>query len=85
MEILFVLIPLTLLLLVCAGMAFFWALKRGQFDDLQNCGQHILQTDHVLAGDENPAADSPHSLKGDASLRTSVDTEAHAFVPRPRR
>ena len=34
MNILLLLIPLSLLLLVAAIWAFVWAVKRGQFDDL---------------------------------------------------
>jgi cbb3-type cytochrome oxidase maturation protein len=29
------LIPLSILLLVVAGIAFFWAVNRGQFDDME--------------------------------------------------
>jgi cbb3-type cytochrome oxidase maturation protein len=36
MSILFVLIPLSLVLVVFAGWAFFWAVGSGQFDDLEN-------------------------------------------------
>ena len=34
MSILIVMIPLSILLLVGAGIAFFWAVEHGQFDDL---------------------------------------------------
>lgn len=43
MSILFVLIPLTLLLVVFAGWAFFWAVGAGQFDDLESPGWEILR------------------------------------------
>ena len=32
------LIPLSILLLVVAGIAFFWAANRGQFDDMETPG-----------------------------------------------
>ena len=32
------LIPLSMLLLVVAGIAFFWAVNRGQFDDMETPG-----------------------------------------------
>jgi cbb3-type cytochrome oxidase maturation protein len=35
MEILFVLIPISLLLVAGAAWAFFWAVEQGQFDDLE--------------------------------------------------
>lgn len=42
MSILFVLIPLSLLLLVVAVGAFFWATNNGQFDDLETPAHRIL-------------------------------------------
>lgn len=42
MSILFILIPLSLLLVVFAGWAFFWAVDRGQFDDLDSPAWDIL-------------------------------------------
>ncbi|HKE46807.1 MAG TPA: cbb3-type cytochrome oxidase assembly protein CcoS [Rhodanobacteraceae bacterium] len=35
MSILIVMIPLSILLLVGAGIAFFWAVEHDQFDDLE--------------------------------------------------
>ena len=35
MSILIVMIPLSLLLLIGAGIAFFWAVDHDQFDDMQ--------------------------------------------------
>ena len=32
------LIPLSILLLVVAGIAFFWAVNRGQFEDMETPG-----------------------------------------------
>ena len=43
MSILFVLIPLSLLLVVFAGWAFFWAVGSGQFDDLESPGWEVLR------------------------------------------
>ena len=45
MSIIFVLIPLGLLLLVSAVLAFFWAVRNGQFDDLESPGWRILMDD----------------------------------------
>ena len=42
MSILFILIPLSLLLVAFAGWAFFWAVGTGQFDDLESPGWEIL-------------------------------------------
>jgi cbb3-type cytochrome oxidase maturation protein len=45
MEILFLLIPLSvgLILLVLAGL--WWAVERGQFDDIEGEGERILRGD----------------------------------------
>lgn len=45
MNILFLLIPLSLLLLSFAIWAFFWAVKNDQFDDLEGPAYSILFDD----------------------------------------
>lgn len=45
MNILLVLVPLALMLLVVAIAAFVWAVKRGQFDDLDTPALDILRED----------------------------------------
>lgn len=45
MNILLFLIPLSLLLLVAAAWAFVWAVKRGQFEDLDTPAIDILRDD----------------------------------------
>ena len=45
MTIIFVLIPISLLLLVVAIGAFFWATRSGQFDDLESPAHRILLDD----------------------------------------
>ncbi len=45
MNILFVLIPLSIVLLGVILWAFFWAVKSGQFDDLETPAIHILDDD----------------------------------------
>lgn len=50
MEILTILIPVSLFLGGIGLAAFFWALKRGQFDDPQGDANRILTTDY----DERP-------------------------------
>ncbi|MEZ5563252.1 MAG: cbb3-type cytochrome oxidase assembly protein CcoS [Gammaproteobacteria bacterium] len=49
MSIIYVLIPLGLLLLGAAVAAFFWAVRSGQFDDLETPAWRILLDD-----DRNP-------------------------------
>ncbi|MEN9868832.1 MAG: cbb3-type cytochrome oxidase assembly protein CcoS [Pseudomonadota bacterium] len=42
MDILFLLIPMSLVLVFAIGALFWWALQRRQFDDLEQQGQRIL-------------------------------------------
>jgi len=45
MKIIYVLIPLSLMLLSLAIWAFFWAVKNDQFDDLDTPAMDILDDD----------------------------------------
>jgi cbb3-type cytochrome oxidase maturation protein len=44
-NIIFILIPLGLMLLACAVLVFFWAVRNGQFDDLESPAWRILLDD----------------------------------------
>ncbi len=54
MTILYLLIPLSLILLGLAVWAFFWAVKNDQFDDLEGPAHRILFDD-----DENDKGTKP--------------------------
>lgn len=56
MNILYLLIPLGLVLVAIMVWAFFWAVKRGQFDDLQTPAVQILLDDDTspLANERRP-------------------------------
>lgn len=63
MNILYLLIPLGLLLLALAIAAFFWAVRSGQFDDLETPAMSIVMDD-----DSKPAAEDrrkPRTGNGD--------------------
>ncbi len=45
MNIIYVLIPLSIVLMVLALVFFFWAVKNGQFDDLDTPGLDVLDDD----------------------------------------
>lgn len=51
MSILYVLIPLAVMLLALAVWALLWAIKNGQFDDLESHGWSV-----VLDDDQKPPA-----------------------------
>lgn len=42
MSILYILIPIAILLVILAVVVFFWAVKSGQFEDLERHGTSIL-------------------------------------------
>lgn len=53
MDILYLLIPLSALLVLAILAVFAWALHGGQFDDLDREGERILADgDHVLTDDK---------------------------------
>lgn len=61
MIILLLLIPLSLMLLAVAVGAFIWAVKRGQFDDLDSPALDILADDTPPpAPPAPPPAPEPH-------------------------
>ena len=45
MDILYLLIPLSIVLVFAIGVAFWWALESGQFDDLEGPAHRILMDD----------------------------------------
>ncbi|KFN45015.1 cbb3-type cytochrome oxidase assembly protein CcoS [Arenimonas oryziterrae] len=57
MNILLVLIPISLALLGLAIAAFFWAVRRDQFEDLDSAALDILRDDP--APPSNPPTDKP--------------------------
>ena len=60
MNIIFFLIPLGLLLLIAAVVAFFWAVRSGQFDDLDSPATRILMDDDRRPPPD-PDSKPPHS------------------------
>lgn len=45
MESLYLLIPLSIVLVFVIGVIFWWATRSGQFDDLEGPGFHVLMDD----------------------------------------
>jgi cbb3-type cytochrome oxidase maturation protein len=58
MEILYLLIPLSLLLVAVIVWIFLWAVRSGQFDDLEGPAHQILMDDdRPVIGQETEVAD----------------------------
>lgn len=45
MEILYLLIPISVVLVFLIGVAFWWSLRSGQFDDMEGPGYRVLMDD----------------------------------------
>jgi cbb3-type cytochrome oxidase maturation protein len=45
MDILYVLIPLSVLLVLCILVGLWWAVQSGQFDSVEQEGERILRDD----------------------------------------
>lgn len=58
MEILYLLIPLSVVLVFLIGVIFWWFLKTGQFDDLEGPGYRVLMDDDL----------PPHQDQGSAPV-----------------
>lgn len=59
MNILFLLIPLSLVLVAFGLWAFFWAVRQGQFDDLSSPATSILLDDDRAPPPLPPPAATP--------------------------
>lgn len=53
----YLLIPLGLVLMAVATAVLFWAVNSGQFDDLEEAGRSILESDDTPRADPDAALD----------------------------
>lgn len=57
MESLYLLIPLSVVLVFAIGLAFWWSVRNGQFDDMEGPAFRILMDDELPGPkEENPPA-----------------------------
>jgi cbb3-type cytochrome oxidase maturation protein len=47
MDILFLLIPLSVVMVALVGLVFWWSVRSGQYDDLEGPAHRILDDDEV--------------------------------------
>lgn len=59
MSVLYIVLPLALLLGGAALAAFLWAVRRGQFDDLETPAIRVVLEDDGIPGVRGPAAVRP--------------------------
>ncbi len=71
MDILYLLIPLSAVLVLIIIGIFGWALHRGQFDDVEREGERILQQDvPAFDADQSPTRAQPEQLRQISSDHT---------------
>ena len=63
MEILYLLVPIALVFVFIAIKVLFWAIKNGQYDDLNTEANRILFDDQPLKSAKAPAAKPKESPK----------------------
>ena len=64
MSILYLLLPIALVFLVLAVIIFFWAIKNGQYDDMQSQAMKVVIEDHLQKKDKkNSSTDNEESRK----------------------
>lgn len=55
MDILYLLVPLSVVLVFLIGAVFWWAVRSGQFDDLEGPAHRILMDDDLHPASPDPA------------------------------
>lgn len=67
MEILYLLIPMSVVLVFMIGVVFWWSLKSGQFEDLEGPAYRILRDDDSVQEEaELPPAKGAQSASSSA-------------------
>lgn len=66
MESLYLLIPLSIVLVLAIGGLLVWAVMSGQFDDLDAEGRRILDDDDSPAAESSPESASGRRAREDA-------------------
>ena len=62
MEVLYLIIPLSILLVVAIAWIFIWAVKSGQFDDLEGPAHRVIMDEDLSADTRQPDHEqSPHA------------------------
>jgi cbb3-type cytochrome oxidase maturation protein len=57
MESLYILIPLSVILVFVIGVIFWWSLRSGQYDDMEGPAYRMLMDDRDAPPDDKSAAD----------------------------
>ncbi|HEX8963832.1 MAG TPA: cbb3-type cytochrome oxidase assembly protein CcoS [Rhodocyclaceae bacterium] len=63
MDILYLLIPFSVVLVFVIGVLFWWSLRNGQFEDLEGPAYRILRDDDRSPGQDGTASRQPDGPK----------------------
>lgn len=74
MEILYLLIPLTIIILLVMAGFFIWSVKSGQMDDLEGPAYRILMDDDTIHDSIQPKSESTQEKE---SKEVTVDHSNH--------
>jgi len=72
MEVLYLLIPIAMLFVLFVGLAMFWAIRSGQYEDMEGPAHRILMDDDdpLIPGNKTHGADS-HTPPAKNTTKTS--------------
>jgi cbb3-type cytochrome oxidase maturation protein len=62
MSVLFIVVPLALIVVLVAVIAYIWSARGGQFDDLDTPPVRMLHDDDAKRGSANPLSRPPADL-----------------------
>ena len=68
MESLYLLIPVSVVLVFLIGLVFWWSLRSGQFDDLEGPAYRVLMDNDKAPEDDGEATKPPGPKAGDGSV-----------------
>ena len=68
MDSLYLLIPVSVVLVFLIGLVFWWSLRNGQFDDLEGPAYRVLMDNDKAPEDDGEATKPPGPKAGDGSV-----------------
>ena len=68
MESLYLLIPVSVVLVFLIGLVFWWSLRNGQFDDLEGPAYRVLMDNDKVPEEDGEATKPPGTKAGDGSV-----------------
>jgi len=75
MEIIFITVPVTLVFIAIGASIFFWASKKGQFDDLDSPAHRILFDDDIEKDNKPDSNDTNNSNHSDQDSNDSSSSK----------